>query len=120
MASRHGASLSDPPGTPEVTVFMETETGKVAVYHCLVDSNPPAKLALYKGDKLVASSGPDGRVAPPRVTVTATPNAMRVEMRNVVPEDEGSYNFTATNAYGVSSRSLYFRVQSEGKRISLS
>ncbi|XP_062992059.1 sialoadhesin [Elgaria multicarinata webbii] len=104
-------SVLYPPGTPQVAVFMETKRGRVAIFRCSVDSNPPAKLVLYKGEEVTASSALEPSVASRRISVTAARNAMRVEMREIVPEDEGSYNLTATNAYGSSSRVLYFHVQ---------
>ncbi|XP_060134300.1 sialoadhesin isoform X2 [Zootoca vivipara] len=104
-------SVLYPPGKPQASVFMETERGRVAIFQCSVDSNPPAQLVLYKGGEVVASSRSANSAASQRVSITAAPNAMRVEMRGIEPQDEGSYNITATNAYGSSSRLLYFRVQ---------
>ncbi|XP_061439626.1 sialoadhesin [Rhineura floridana] len=104
-------SVLYPPGRPRVAVFAETERGRVAIFQCSVDSNPPSKLVLYKGGEIVASSSSEGSVAPQRVSITAAHNAMRVEMREIVPADQGSYNVTATNTYGSSSRLLYFHVQ---------
>ncbi|XP_053258172.1 sialoadhesin [Podarcis raffonei] len=104
-------SVLYPPGKPWASVFAETERGRVAIFQCSVDSNPPAQLVLYKGGEVVASSSSANSAASQRVSITATPNAMRVEMRNIEPQDEGSYNITATNTYGSSSRLVYFRVQ---------
>ncbi|XP_053112697.1 sialoadhesin [Hemicordylus capensis] len=104
-------SVLYPPGTPQAAVFMETERGRVALFQCSVDSNPPSKLVLYKGGEVIASSGSESSVAPQRVSVTTAHNAMRVELRGIVPEDGGSYNVTAANPYGSSSRLLFFRVQ---------
>lgn len=75
-------------------------------------SNPPARLALHLGEELVAASDA-GSSPSPRVAASATPNTLRVEIREVTPADEGSYRCTATNAHGTASRHLYFRVQSE-------
>uniref|UniRef100_A0A670IV53 Sialic acid binding Ig like lectin 1 n=2 Tax=Podarcis muralis TaxID=64176 RepID=A0A670IV53_PODMU len=104
-------SVLYPPGKPQASVFAETERGRVAIFQCSVDSNPPAQLVLYKGGEVVASSSSANSAASQRVSITAAPNAMRVEMTGIEPQDEGSYNVTATNAYGSSSRLLYFRVQ---------
>uniref|UniRef100_K7FS18 Sialic acid binding Ig like lectin 1 n=1 Tax=Pelodiscus sinensis TaxID=13735 RepID=K7FS18_PELSI len=118
------------PRNPRMTSFLEAELGSLAIIRCAVDSNPPALLSLYKGDELVASSGP-GTAAAQRVSVTASQNSLRVELRDMTLEDEGSYRFTATNPYGTSSGQLYFRVQTarvlispspevqEGDRVSL-
>ncbi|XP_013930791.1 PREDICTED: sialoadhesin-like, partial [Thamnophis sirtalis] len=102
------------PRNLQVSVFTESQSGSVAVFQCSVDSNPPASWALYKGAALLATSQKEEGPASPRVSVTTGANALRVEMTGVVPEDQGTYNVTATNAHGATSRQLYFRVQSEG------
>ncbi|XP_042325991.1 sialoadhesin [Sceloporus undulatus] len=104
-------SVLYPPGNPQMVIFMETEMGRVAIFQISVDSKPPAQFVLYKGDKVVASSSLKTSSTEDRISITSSQNAMRVEMRGIVPEDEGSYNITATNAYGSSSRLLYFHVQ---------
>lgn len=91
---------------------METGRGRLAIFQCLVASNPPARLALHRGEELVAASDA-GSSPSPRVSVSATPNALRVEIREVTPADEGSYHCTATNPHGTAAHRLYFRVQSE-------
>ncbi|KAJ6658536.1 hypothetical protein lerEdw1_019923 [Lerista edwardsae] len=101
-------SVLYPPEAPQAAIFVETERGRVAIFQCSVDSNPPSKLVLYKGNEVVASSGSE---TSRRVSITTASNTMRVELRDVAPEDEGSYNLTATNTFGSSSRVLYFRVQ---------
>ncbi|XP_075006599.1 sialoadhesin [Calonectris borealis] len=99
-----------PPRDARLTAFLETERGRLAIFQCLVASNPPARLALHRGEELVAAS--DGGSSPsPRVSVSAAPNALRVEIREVTPADEGSYRCTATNAHGTAARRLYFRVE---------
>ncbi|CAN0100602.1 unnamed protein product [Bubo scandiacus] len=66
-----------PHGTPHLTAFLETERGRLAIFQCSVASNPPAQLALHRGEELVAT----GEVgSSPRVSVSATPNALRVEI----------------------------------------
>ncbi|XP_042663855.1 LOW QUALITY PROTEIN: sialoadhesin-like [Tyto alba] len=97
-----------PPRDPHFTAFLETERGRLAIFQCSVASNPPAELALHRGEELVAT-GAGG--SSPRVSASATPNTLRVEVREVTPADEGSYSCTATNAHGAASRRLYFRVQ---------
>lgn len=110
-----GCSLvSDAPRNLQVSIFTESQKGTVAVFQCSVDSNPPASWALYKGGALLATSKKEDEPASHRISVTTGANALRVEMTGVVPEDEGSYNVTAINAHGATSRQLYFRVQSEG------
>uniref|UniRef100_A0A8B9PQ65 Sialic acid binding Ig like lectin 1 n=1 Tax=Apteryx owenii TaxID=8824 RepID=A0A8B9PQ65_APTOW len=112
--SRSSAAVSldvlYPPRGPQVTLFLETQRGRLAIFQCSVESNPPAQLDLYKGDELVASSDP-GSSPSQRVSVTTSPNALRAEIRDVTLSDEGSYRFVATNAHGTVSHRLYFRVQ---------
>ncbi|XP_077157431.1 sialoadhesin isoform X2 [Paroedura picta] len=103
-------SVLYPPDPPRVAVFGEMETGRTALFRCSVDSNPPAELSLYKGDHLVASSGAPS-AALPRARVSAARNSMRVELGDVVPEDEGRYRCVATNVLGSSVSRLHFRVQ---------
>ncbi|KAM6361127.1 sialoadhesin [Alca torda] len=99
-----------PPRDPDLTAFLETERGRLAIFQCSVASNPPAWLALHRGEELVAASDA-GSSPSPRAAALATPNALRVEIQEVTPADEGSYRCTATNAHGTVSRRLYFRVQ---------
>ncbi|XP_074847742.1 sialoadhesin [Carettochelys insculpta] len=98
------------PRNPHMTSFLEVEMGRLVIIQGTVDSSPPAQLSLYKGDKLVASTGTRVAAAS-RVSVTSSRNALRVEIRDITLEDEGNYRFTATNAYGTSSAQLYLRVQ---------
>nr|XP_042711610.1 sialoadhesin [Chrysemys picta bellii] len=98
------------PRNPRMTSFLEAEMGRLAIIRCVVDSNPPAQLSLYKGDELVASTS-SRTAAAQRIGIAASPNSLRVEIRDITLEDEGNYRFTASNAYGTSSGHLYFRVQ---------
>ncbi|XP_050751420.1 sialoadhesin [Gymnogyps californianus] len=118
-ASTDGSSRSSPavsldvlypPRDPRLTAFLETERGRLAIFQCSVASNPPARLALHRGEELVATSEA-GSSPSPRVSASAAPNALRVEIREVTPADEGSYRCTATNAHGTAAHRLYFRVQ---------
>uniref|UniRef100_A0A8B9EH92 Sialic acid binding Ig like lectin 1 n=1 Tax=Anser cygnoides TaxID=8845 RepID=A0A8B9EH92_ANSCY len=99
-----------PPRDPQLTAFLETQRGRLAIFEGSVASNPPAQLALYRGEELVASSSA-GHSTNPRVSATAAPNALRVEVRDVTLADEGTYRLAATNAHGTVSQHLYFRVQ---------
>ncbi|ETE56982.1 hypothetical protein L345_17306, partial [Ophiophagus hannah] len=83
----------------------------MAIFQCSVDSHPPATWVLRKGDAVLATSYPKNDPASHRISITTGPNTMHVEMSGVVPEDEGNYNVTATNAHGATSRQLYFRVK---------
>ncbi|KAM6429712.1 LOW QUALITY PROTEIN: sialoadhesin [Rhynochetos jubatus] len=99
-----------PPRDPILTAFLETERGRLAIFRCSVASNPPAQLALLRGEELVATTDAGGSPSP-RLSVLAAPNTLRVEMREVTPADEGTYTCTATNAHGTAAHRLYFRVQ---------
>uniref|UniRef100_A0A8B9UNF0 Sialic acid binding Ig like lectin 1 n=1 Tax=Anas zonorhyncha TaxID=75864 RepID=A0A8B9UNF0_9AVES len=97
-------SVTYPPRTPSLTLLQEPQGGGLAVVHCSVDSRPPATLALYRDGNLVATSG--SQVAPSqRLAITASRNALRLEIRGVRPQDGGQYRCTATNTLGNASGS---------------
>ncbi|XP_021238198.1 sialoadhesin [Numida meleagris] len=100
-----------PPRNPRLTAFLETQRGRLAIFQASVASNPPAQLALHRGEQLVASSSGGGHSPIPRVSAVAAPNALRVEVRDVTLGDEGSYRLTATNALGTVAQHLFFHVQ---------
>lgn len=95
-----------------LTLLQEPQGGGMAVVRCMVDSHPPAALALYHGDGLVATSSspaaPGGRVG-----VTTARNLLRVELREVGPQDGGTYRCTATNALGSASATRPFVTRGE-------
>ncbi|NXK86612.1 SN protein, partial [Formicarius rufipectus] len=95
-------SVTYPPRTPTITLFQETQGGRLAVVHCAVDSRPPATLAIDHDGTVLAASG--ARVVPPqRFRVTASRNSLRLEIRDAGPRDSGSYRCTASNAHGNAS-----------------
>ncbi|NXN73971.1 SN protein, partial [Himantopus himantopus] len=100
-------SVTYPPRTPTVTLFQETQGGRLAIIRCAADSHPPATVALYRdGTLLVASRS---QAAPHRrLGVTATRNALRLEIRDAGPQDSGEYRCTASNAYGNASAAKTF------------
>ncbi|XP_069488367.1 sialoadhesin [Ambystoma mexicanum] len=92
--------------------FLESREGRLAIIHCTTDSNPPSSLTLYRNDQPVAASDPQTQITThQRLSVTSSRNALKLEIRGVMVEDEGRYLCSARNAYGTSSQSLYFRVQ---------
>ncbi|XP_041588777.1 sialoadhesin isoform X2 [Vulpes lagopus] len=97
-----------PPKTPTMTVFVEPDSGIQGILDCRVDSEPLASLSLHLGSRLVASSHPWGAPAEPHIHVTATANALRVDMEELRPSDQGEYVCSASNALGSASASTYF------------
>uniref|UniRef100_A0A452TB67 Sialoadhesin n=1 Tax=Ursus maritimus TaxID=29073 RepID=A0A452TB67_URSMA len=95
-----------PPKTPTMTVFMEPEGGSQGILDCRVDSEPLASLSLHLGGSF--SSQPHGAPAAPHIRVTATANALRVDIETLRPSDQGEYVCSASNALGSASASTYF------------
>ncbi|NWX47537.1 SN protein, partial [Steatornis caripensis] len=100
-------SVTYAPRTPTVTLFQEAQGGRLAVISCAVDSHPPAAVALYRDGTLLAASG--SQAAPhQRFGVTASRNALRLEIRGTGPQDSGEYRCTASNTYGNASAAKVF------------
>ncbi|NXT36824.1 SN protein, partial [Pelecanoides urinatrix] len=100
-------SVTYPPRTPTITLFQETQGGRLAIIRCAVDSHPPATVALYRDGILLAASG--SQAAPrQRLGVTASRNTLRLEIRGAGPQDSGEYRCTASNAYGNASATKPF------------
>ncbi|XP_066092329.1 sialoadhesin isoform X1 [Saccopteryx bilineata] len=97
-----------PPKTPTMTVFVEPEGGIQGILDCQVDSEPLASLTLHLGSRVVASSQPRGIPVEPHIHVSATPNALRVDIEELRPADQGEYVCSASNALGSASASTYF------------
>nr|XP_008531834.1 PREDICTED: sialoadhesin [Equus przewalskii] len=97
-----------PPKTPTMTVFVEPEGGVQGILDCRVDSEPPASLTLHLGSRLVASSQSRGAPAETHLHISATPNALRVDIKELRPSDQGEYVCSASNALGSASASTYF------------
>lgn len=105
---------TDPPKMPTMTVFVEPEGGIQGILDCRVDSEPLASLSLHLGSRLVASSQPHGAPAEPHIRVTATANALRVDMEELRTSDQGEYVCFASNALGSASASTYFGTRGGG------
>uniref|UniRef100_H0WI58 Sialoadhesin n=2 Tax=Otolemur garnettii TaxID=30611 RepID=H0WI58_OTOGA len=97
-----------PPETPTMTVFVEPEGGLQGILDCRVDSEPLASLTLYLGSRLVASSQPQGAPVEHHIQVSASPNALRLDITELRPSDQGEYVCSASNALGSASASTYF------------
>ncbi|NXC26466.1 SN protein, partial [Campylorhamphus procurvoides] len=95
-------SVTYPPRPPRITLFQETQGGRLAVVLCAVDSRPPATLAIEHEGTVLATSG--AQAAPrQRFGVSASRNALRLEIRAAGPRDSGSYRCTASNTHGSAS-----------------
>ncbi|KAM4807611.1 sialoadhesin [Rhinophrynus dorsalis] len=110
-------SVTYAPRNAFVQSFLETKNGNVAIILCAVDSNPPAEMTLYKDLHLVASSDSSG-MNYGRFNPYFSSNALRLEINNLIPSDEGTYTFTAKNFYGTTTASVNFTVG--GARVSVS
>ncbi|KAB0391082.1 hypothetical protein E2I00_008962, partial [Balaenoptera physalus] len=97
-----------PPKTPTMTVFLEPKGGVQGILDCRVDSEPLASLTIHLGSRLVASSQPQVVPAKPHIHVSATPNALRVDIGELRPGDQGEYVCSASNALGSASAATYF------------
>lgn len=104
---------TDPPKTPTMTVFVEPEGGVQGILDCRVDSQPIASLTLHLGNRLLASSQPRGVPAEPHIHISATPNALRMDIEELRPSDQGEYVCSASNALGSASASTYFGTRGE-------
>lgn len=93
---------------PTLTSFLEPEGGLQGILDCQVDSEPAASLTLHLGSQLVASSQLRGDPGQGRIRVSAWPNALRVQVEELQPGDQGEYVCAASNILGSSSASAYF------------
>ena len=101
-----------------MTVYLEPEGGVQGILDCRVDSEPLASLTIHLGSRLVASSQPQVAPAKPHIHVSATPNALRVDIGELRPGDQGEYVCSASNALGSASAATYFGTRGEGGSIS--
>lgn len=97
-----------PPKTPTLTVFVEPQDGHQGILDCRVDSEPLASLTLHRGSQLVASNQLHSAPTQPHIRVTALPNALRVDIEELGPSNQGEYVCTASNPLGSASASTYF------------
>lgn len=99
---------------PTLTAFVEPQAGLQGILDCRVDSEPPASLTLHLGSQLVASNQPQGAPSQPHIRISSSPNALRLDIEELGPSDQGQYTCTASNALGSASTSAYFGTRGEG------
>ncbi|NXJ41228.1 SN protein, partial [Ciconia maguari] len=98
-----------PPRQPVMSSFLETQGGRLGVIQCTVESDPEASLTLWRGEDLIACRGGCPTAPNPRVRTTFSYNGLKVEIRDVVLEDEGTYVCRAGNPQGNASAAMDFR-----------
>lgn len=99
-------------------MFVEPQDGHQGILDCRVDSEPLASLTLHRGSQLVASNQLHGAPTQPHIRVTAPPNALRVDIEELGPSNQGEYVCTASNPLGSASASTYFGTRGEGNNSS--
>ncbi|NXO66196.1 SN protein, partial [Phainopepla nitens] len=107
-------SVTYPPRIPTLTLFQETQGGRLVIVRCTVDSHPPATLVINRDGAVLAASG--AQVALPRrqLGVTASRNSLRLEIRDAGPRDGGKYGCTASNAHGNASATRVLEIRAAG------
>ncbi|NXE44300.1 SN protein, partial [Ptilorrhoa leucosticta] len=95
-------SVTYPPRIPTLTLFQETQGGRLVIVRCTVDSHPPATLAIDHNGTVLATSGAQVALLQ-RLGVTASRNSLRLEIRDAGPRDSGKYGCTASNIHGNAS-----------------
>lgn len=94
-------------------MFVEPQGGLHGILDCRVDSEPLASLTLHLGSQLVASNKPQGVPTQPHIHVSASPNALRLDVEELGPSHQGEYVCTASNILGSASASAYFGTRGE-------
>ncbi|NXC75967.1 SN protein, partial [Anhinga anhinga] len=98
-----------PPRQPVMSSFLETQGGRLGIIQCSVESDPEANLTLRRGEEVIACTRGCPTAPSPRVQATVSYNSLKVEVREVVLEDEGTYVCWAGNPQGNASAALDFR-----------
>nr|XP_004611047.1 unnamed protein product [Sorex araneus] len=104
-------SVTYPPDPPKLSALLDVGQGRTALFVCTVDSQPPAQLSLFHGERCLATS-PRAQLPPSdRLQLRVTANSLQLEVRELGLEDSGSYRCEATNVLGSANTSLFFQVQ---------
>ncbi|KAM9249763.1 sialoadhesin isoform 1-T1 [Dugong dugon] len=111
-------SVLYPPDPPELSALLEVGQGHVAVFICKVDSRPPAQLALFHGEHLLATSPGPQLPSRGRLQAKSTANSLQLEVRELSLGDSGSYRCEATNVFGSANTSLFFQVRGAWVQVS--
>lgn len=93
--------------------FLETQGGRMGIIQCTAESDPEANLTLWRGDEVIACTWGCPIAPSPRVQATSSYNSLKVEIQDVVLEDEGTYVCWAGNTEGNASTTMDFRAESE-------
>ncbi|XP_077136475.1 sialoadhesin isoform X2 [Ranitomeya variabilis] len=102
--------VSYAPRVPVMSSFWEAQSGQIGIIQCSVDSDPPSILALYFRDLMLWSSDSKEFLSG-RIRVSSSPNMIKMEISDVLLEDEGMYLCAANNSIGESRATINFTAQ---------
>ncbi|KFV86227.1 Sialoadhesin, partial [Struthio camelus australis] len=108
VAREPPGSACIPPRLPVMSSFLETQGGHLGIIQCTVESDPEAQLTLRRGEEVIACTWDCHVATNPRVQATSSYNSLKVEIHEVVLEDEGTYVCLARNPQGNASASMDF------------
>ncbi|NWU21953.1 SN protein, partial [Dyaphorophyia castanea] len=98
-----------PPRQPVLSSFLQSRGGRLGIIQCSVESDPESNLTLRRGDDVIACTRGCPQATSPRVQATRSYNSLKVEIRDVVVEDEGIYACQAGNSQGSASATVDFQ-----------
>ncbi|KAM8939598.1 sialoadhesin [Pelodytes ibericus] len=102
--------VSYAPRKPVISSLLDNQSGQSGVIQCSVDSEPPSTLSLFRRETLVGSTDSHAS-SNQRLTIFSSPNSLKLEIRDVMLEDEGLYLCIANNSAGQSASSINFTAQ---------
>ncbi|XP_045384966.1 sialoadhesin isoform X2 [Lemur catta] len=111
-------SVLYPPDPPKLSALLDVDQGHMVVFVCTVDSRPLAQLALFHGERLLATSLGPQLPSRGRLQAKAMANSLQLEVRELSLEDSGSYRCEATNVLGSANTSLFFKVRGAWVQVS--